>query len=446
MSMLEALPYEVIEQIFLYSLELNFPRASPFLSQALSRENVYRILILLAFWRDLRTYPGSKTINRMMAPFDYTPLEEDERKTLQEAVLKCKWCTIDRVLQRIPDMQILTIHRSWINAGIVVDEHQNEDFKRFMDRKLEFQSVFHGMGEPQNKAVGPAKERIRQIYSRLTPQCHRGPYNFDLIVHPMVDIEIKNRELKMAMLVPALDLCSFPSHLLRGGSNGFSREDVRFLEMLRMTSRNWTDEKPKNRPITETTVDRKALHEGLDNAIRHYNYHALITLLKIDEFVFRYKLDAPPARYTIPSHLFVTAAKLPPREGTTPTWRFFEALIRASAESIPRNSPEITQWVVDTKARGHDGQNGFDTSAKFAQWVSGFQIQLPKHLRELHGPSIQLFNGGKLNWLLVEGGELLVALGIDLADTSENSYMQDWLTATNISLDNYWVMESPTSK
>jgi hypothetical protein len=443
--MLEALPSEVIEQIFLYSLEMNFPRASPFLSQALSRENVYRVLMLLAFWRDPQHYPGSKFIGRMMAPYDYTPLEDDDRKALQEAVLKCKWCTMDRVLQRIPEMQILTIHSYWINAGIVTDEQEQEDFEKFISRKVAKPSHFTGKGEPQNKAIGFAKERLQAIYSQFTPPGFRGPYTFTLDVDPMVETEINNRDLRMVALVPALDLCSFPPHLLRGRSNGFSHEDVQFLEMLRMTSKNWTEDKPKRRPWTETSVDRKALHDGLENAIRHYNYNALVTLLKIDEFIFCYKIDSPPARYTIPPHLFVTAAKLPHREGETPAWRFFEALIRASAESIPRNSPDITQWVVDTKARGHDGQSGFDLSAKFAHWVSGFQMQLPKHLRELRGPTMQLFTGGKLNWHLVEGGELLVALGIDLANTGENSYMQDWLTATSISLDNYWVTKYPAS-
>ncbi|KAJ5757340.1 uncharacterized protein N7511_006034 [Penicillium nucicola] len=449
MSMLEALPHEVIEQIFLFSLELNFPRASPFLSKALSRENVYRVLILLAFWVDPRTYSGSKAIDRMMAPFDYTPLEEDERKTLQEAVIKCKWCTANRLLQRIPDMQILTVHRYWINAGIVVDEQQQDAFKRFMGRKdVESQHNFQGVGDPQYKAVGPLKERLQQIYSRFGPSGHKGPYNFDLDIKPMVSLDIKIRELNMLMTLPALGLCTFPSHLLRGRSNGFTQEDVQFLEVLRLTSNNWTEAKPRKRPSTTTKVDRKALHEGLDNAIRHYNYEALLSLLKIDEFVFRHQEDASedlPTRYMIPSHLFVAAAKLAPREGT-PTWRFFEALIRASAESIPRNSPEITQWVVDTKARGHKGQNRFDISGNFAEWVSDFQIHLPKHLRELHGPSMQLFNGGQLNWMLVEGGQLLIALNIDLRGTSEDSYLRPWYSASMSSLENYWVTKSPTSK
>ncbi|KAJ6150323.1 hypothetical protein N7471_001522 [Penicillium samsonianum] len=56
-SLLEALPVEIIEQIFLHSLNLNFPRASPFLSRALSGEHIYRALILLAFWNDALANP-----------------------------------------------------------------------------------------------------------------------------------------------------------------------------------------------------------------------------------------------------------------------------------------------------------------------------------------------------------------------------------------------------
>ena len=51
-SRLESLPVELLEMIFLYSLNVNLPRASLLLARALSRERIYRLLILLAFWDD----------------------------------------------------------------------------------------------------------------------------------------------------------------------------------------------------------------------------------------------------------------------------------------------------------------------------------------------------------------------------------------------------------
>ena len=49
LSALERRPVELLEKIFLYSLNVNLPRASPSLGGSLSREQVYRILILLPF-------------------------------------------------------------------------------------------------------------------------------------------------------------------------------------------------------------------------------------------------------------------------------------------------------------------------------------------------------------------------------------------------------------
>ena len=51
-SELERLPVELIQQIFLHSLELNLPRASTSLARSLSKESIYSSLLLLAFFDD----------------------------------------------------------------------------------------------------------------------------------------------------------------------------------------------------------------------------------------------------------------------------------------------------------------------------------------------------------------------------------------------------------
>ena len=56
LSNLESLPVELIEKIFLYSLNTNLPRASPHLAAALSSEQIYRLLILLAFFNNDEVY------------------------------------------------------------------------------------------------------------------------------------------------------------------------------------------------------------------------------------------------------------------------------------------------------------------------------------------------------------------------------------------------------
>ncbi|KAJ5674645.1 uncharacterized protein N7477_004579 [Penicillium maclennaniae] len=56
-SRLESLPVEILQLIFLYSLEINLPRASPYLSRALSNPLLYTWLIRLVF---SSTNPGSR--------------------------------------------------------------------------------------------------------------------------------------------------------------------------------------------------------------------------------------------------------------------------------------------------------------------------------------------------------------------------------------------------
>ena len=55
LSTIESLPVELIEKIFLHSLNVNLALASPYLASALSSERIYRLLILLAFWEDSKS-------------------------------------------------------------------------------------------------------------------------------------------------------------------------------------------------------------------------------------------------------------------------------------------------------------------------------------------------------------------------------------------------------
>ncbi|CAI7566089.1 unnamed protein product [Penicillium pancosmium] len=92
-SRLESLPIEVLQLIFLHSLEINLPRASPILSHALSNQLLYTWLIRLAFSSN---NPGSRdnffTTDFLPPPLDFWSLGTEERASLQTALLSCKWC------------------------------------------------------------------------------------------------------------------------------------------------------------------------------------------------------------------------------------------------------------------------------------------------------------------------------------------------------------------
>lgn len=400
LSMLEALPVEIIEQIFLYSLNLNLPRASGVLATALSREHIYKLLIVLAFWDDPPSeYPGSEAIDRVFGPLEYVSLTLDQRVKLQEQVLRCQWCTMKRVQEQIPTMMILTIHRQWINAGMTMEPDQQAALERFMARKDDTVRVFHGKGPPLKRAAQLASHPEMMRLANLP-----GPHEYEMHITPNVLIEIRSRTMKTVVSWPALQLQTFPPHLLRGRSTGFTEEDVLFLELLRMCSHNYTPVNSPLIPSTTTTVDRTALNEGVSNAIRNQNLEALVTLLKIDEFIFRYNTSNQGRApfYTIPSDHFINVTKHG-RENPGQNVAFFMALIRASAESLPAAAREIAEWTLDMRMyAGEDRTKYQEVNGKFVAWLCDFAVRFPVQ-NALGFPSSQLFSCGELNTFDLEG-------------------------------------------
>lgn len=157
LSKLESIPAELVEKIFLYSLNVNLARASPYLAAAVSNERVYRLLILLAFWdndispphdseryvirkdgnvisRSLALYEDSGAhtcrksqlfdIAHILRPLghNFTPLTYEGRKVLQSDIVWCRWCTIDRIRRQRPDLTRLLIAWWCFNPGYVLKE------------------------------------------------------------------------------------------------------------------------------------------------------------------------------------------------------------------------------------------------------------------------------------------------------------------------------------
>lgn len=94
-SHLESLPVEIIQLIFLHSLEVNLPRASPHLSRALSNPLIYTWLIRLVF---SSANPGSRkdffTRDFLPPPLDFWSISTQHRQYLQTTLLECRWCTL----------------------------------------------------------------------------------------------------------------------------------------------------------------------------------------------------------------------------------------------------------------------------------------------------------------------------------------------------------------
>jgi hypothetical protein len=343
LSRLESLPVELIEKIFLYSLNVNLPRASPSLAATVSSERIYRALILRAFWNDV---PGSTVsgpeaaIARILRPLDYVPLTFDERASLQSTIIRCKWCTVPRLLDRFPDLVELTIQRYWFNAGIVMPADQEGDLMRFLAREEE------EAGEDQIRSFeGTDKENN----------------HYTLSVSSFVSITVTCHDTDAVTMHRVIGVTEFPERLLKG-EDGFTSDAIVYLETLRIASGFNSTELME----THIALPRDALQKGIHSALVEHNPDALTLLLKIDEYYFRCKNTSATANssvpYTIPAEHFRTAVRVARDDRS-----LFQLLVRASAESVPADDSEITQWAMD-----------LDDS--FGRWLLDLMLQLPQRV------------------------------------------------------------------
>ncbi|KKA17564.1 hypothetical protein T310_8499 [Rasamsonia emersonii CBS 393.64] len=370
-SLLECLPVELIEKIFLYSLDINLPRASPTLAAALSSERIYRVLILLSFWDDSPRSDDDNddgqsraAISRALRPADYVPLEDEERRRLQSAILRCRWCTLDRVRAQLPELMRMTVQKHWFGAGITMDDAQQGALTRFLERKEDVRT-FEGTG-PNGKT-------------------------YVLSIDPLVSVSIHCPETGHLKTHRVLSVRTFPDKLLRSGHDD---NDIAFLEMLRHAcgfSSNFEDASG-----LDLSFSRDALQKGIHNALVANNARALTTLLKIDEYFTRRRIiarnnaaaAAPGALsssvddmlyYSLPAEHFRTAVH---KAGHDPT--FFQLLLRANAESVPPDDPDITQWAMDLESDSDPTNNTKNNSnnnhAALGRWLLDFMTRLPRDI------------------------------------------------------------------
>jgi hypothetical protein len=93
-SRLESLPVEILQLIFLHSLEVNLPRASPLLGHALSSQLLYTWLIRLTFSsNNAGSREGFFTPDFLPPPLNFWALSWEDRQHLQTTLLTCRWCT-----------------------------------------------------------------------------------------------------------------------------------------------------------------------------------------------------------------------------------------------------------------------------------------------------------------------------------------------------------------
>jgi len=105
LSLLERLPTELLQHIFLQSLNLNLPRASPILNSALSGPHVKMLLVFKVFSSD-----SSRALEHSTELLNILDTKQEIAK-LQTAILRLKWMTLDFLHQCIRVFLVKTLLR-----------------------------------------------------------------------------------------------------------------------------------------------------------------------------------------------------------------------------------------------------------------------------------------------------------------------------------------------
>ncbi|KAL4992831.1 hypothetical protein BDW68DRAFT_184019 [Aspergillus falconensis] len=401
LSRLESLPVELIEKIFLYSLNVNLPRCSSSISAAVSSERIYRALTLLAFFDAEKTVlpnihqqdqdVGSPTdpkaaairasetqISRILRPLEYVHLVKEERRSLQASVVSCRWLTIERLVSLLPDFMRLAIWRYWLPRAHSMSPDQQDILNLFLARKTNY----------------------------LDMEIVDGDYRRSISVTPPVYLSIRNvgPDGDSTVELTILDVFEIPDKFLSGADEGFNEAQTRFLEVLRVAG--GINRLPSVERINEINFSREAIQQGIHAALVEHNADALTTLLKLDEFTFRCQNHSVDAVYALPPEHFRTAVRVARDDPS-----FFQLLLRASAEFVPYDDSEITHWAVTM-------------GGPFEHWLLDFMLQLPEQVKATTKGSQQMFYHG----------------GLNTTNTITERYLRDVLGANELKA---WLEESP---
>ena len=407
-SELERLPVELIQQIFLHSLELNLLRASTTLARSLSKESIYSSLILLAFFDD----DGKQPVDgRLFAPARYRELDLAEKIHLQTSILNGRWCTLHRLQQNLPALSRLAIIQAW---------HEERD------RELQTHSLTPKTPpitpSPALQAIAtlPAIEDLGATEQHFLARSKAGLGDSDgenndsstFLPRLRTWTSSKGKDGQTYKTIDGargiVNIRHIPRRLLRGSP--WTPEKLAFLKFLRQGWRFLQKD-------FVLKISSAAMFEGMASAIAESNTETLKVLLELHFAAFQDKNShtsvtaSGRTRYTvsfshpIPLELFHLATRQQRSE------ELMALLLREGIDSI-HDDAILTKWAL----RSHSA----DSSSTVAEW-------LLKHMEGtedygLNGSS--LFVNGSMTWRRAAGDYPFP----EISFTDELSYLKDGAT------------------
>lgn len=412
-SHLLSLPPELLQSIYLHSFSPHLPHASPILAAALSTPHIYRLTFLRAFWNGLPIKAFHGTYSYKPGPYVcelFSPLPVPTvvsgveranglaRVELQEIVLRCRWCSLYNAKRWLEAVLLAVMKDLPGTLGLHLSPIERASLDSYLPANL--QTFF---------ALGLDNSCSSLIYHR--------PFATALIAtYHGPDPRFSQSTYRSFVVMPT-SLLVLPSYVLTGHSE-WTWEKVNGLKFLC----SYAD------PTVKYEVG--ALHEGMKNAIVQRHHDALLTLVwfadrraefvrSVSEKPFDHTRANEEIPFKVPAELFRLVARrglqtfaatldqhpsCECKEKETKTFiRLFMLLLRADAESLPQDDPDILAWADRLRAC----QDSDGTLAAFAQCISDWGSN--KRLSELKSDSYGEMSGEprKVWWPRFRNGKLL---------------------------------------
>lgn len=358
---LQTLPMEILQHIFFDCLEINLLRVFPQLACAMCNKRIYSCITMLAIWEE--PSPIYHTLESMderagtclertqgkilkaFRPVGYRYLSTIEKARLQSQILNCRWATLELISSCVVKC-----------AGL--------------EQLLETRDDNPQMHEPDLIRILNSRENtLLRSYLRIASVRNNRSLWWSLNFHVKgnFDHHVLFRNVACIFSIPEKAIDKRP----------WSPRKVELFKLLRLLLYQGTSLAPSQ------PYSREVLHAGVHQAIIENNSSMVERLLELDEYcvsseAFLFNGRQKNAGYEIPSEHFLTAI----RHSTT--LDMMKTLVRASAESLPFDNSEITEWALECEK----------SSSPFCEWLLEIMVQLPYQRRH---SSEQMFICGMLN-------------------------------------------------
>lgn len=274
---------------------------------------------------------------------------------LQEIIFACRWCTFHRAKRYFSSLIKAATCDLFLSLDIPLSAHDQFRLESFL---------------AQSPPVSPSTfEATAYDGSHISLEYPRRLVIAILMTYRGLDSRFDER-FKSNLTISPMSVLTIPEHLLIGRPR-WTREKVDFLQMLC----SYVD-------LRLVRYELSAFHEGIKSAVVQENHEALLVLLW--QAVRRYETitahDEGPLE--LPAELFqlvarrgvlslaATSDRYSSSEAmiddTLISRKLFTLLLRAHAESMPREDPDIIAWATDLLKCNENAKNDH---ADFAQWV-----------------------------------------------------------------------------